>query len=150
MHVLTGEVVGVFAHVERAHEHGAGGFEPRDQRRVARGRRAVAINLGAGERRQPRNVEQVLDRERHAGEWPELPAVEPRVVNCPRLRQGAVLEHGGEGIEHRIVGGNARERRAHHRARARAARANGRGNLARMCAGAIHQGAIANVRRMRE
>ena len=39
MHVLAGEVVGVFAHVERADQHGAGRFQPLDQRGVARGRR---------------------------------------------------------------------------------------------------------------
>ena len=33
--VLAGEVVGVFAHVERADQHRAGRFEPRDQRRIA-------------------------------------------------------------------------------------------------------------------
>ena len=39
MHVLAGEVVGVFAHVERADQHGAGGFQPLDQlaSRVAAG-----------------------------------------------------------------------------------------------------------------
>ncbi len=35
MHVLAGEVVGVFAHIERADQHGAGGFQPLDQRRIA-------------------------------------------------------------------------------------------------------------------
>ena len=39
MHVLAGEVVGVFAHVERADQHGAGRLQPLDQRGVARGRR---------------------------------------------------------------------------------------------------------------
>ena len=38
MHVLAGEVVGVFAHVERADQHRAGGFHPLDQRGVARRR----------------------------------------------------------------------------------------------------------------
>ena len=39
MHVLAGEVVGVFAHVERADQHGAGRFHPLDQRahRATRG-----------------------------------------------------------------------------------------------------------------
>ena len=46
--VLAGEVVGVFAHVERADQHRAGRLQPLDQRRVARGRRAVAVDLGAG------------------------------------------------------------------------------------------------------
>ena len=39
MNVFAGEVVGVFAHVERADENGAGGFEPLDQGGVARRRR---------------------------------------------------------------------------------------------------------------
>ena len=38
VHVLAGEVVGVFAHVERADQDGAGRFEPLDQRRIARRR----------------------------------------------------------------------------------------------------------------
>ena len=33
--VFAGEIVGVFAHVERADEDGAGGFEALDQRGVA-------------------------------------------------------------------------------------------------------------------
>ena len=72
--VLAGEVVGVFAHVERADQHRAGRFEPLDQGGVARRRRAVAIDLRAGQRRQPGDVEQVLDRERHAGERPDAAA----------------------------------------------------------------------------
>ena len=35
MHVLAGEIVGVLAHIERADQHGAGGFEPPDDRRIA-------------------------------------------------------------------------------------------------------------------
>ncbi len=50
VHVLAGEVVGVFAHVERADENGAGGFQAFDQRRVAARGRQVAIDLGARER----------------------------------------------------------------------------------------------------
>ena len=41
MDVLAGEVVGVFAHVERADQHRAGGFHPLDQGRIARRRRQV-------------------------------------------------------------------------------------------------------------
>ena len=36
MDVLAGEVVGVFAHVERADQNRAGRLQPLDQRRVAR------------------------------------------------------------------------------------------------------------------
>ena len=69
--VLPGEVVGVFAHVERADQHGAGRFEARHQRRVAPGGRPLAVDLRAGARRQPLDVEQVLDRERRASERTE-------------------------------------------------------------------------------
>jgi len=104
VYVLAGEIVGIFAHVERAHEHGAVRFEPRDQRRIARRRRALAIDLGAGERGQSRDVEQVFDRERHAGKRTERAAREPRGVDCPGLCQRAILEHGSERVEHGIVG----------------------------------------------
>ena len=60
-----GEVIGVFAHVERAHENGVRRFQALDQSGVARGRRMLAIDLRAGQRRQAGNVEQVLDRERN-------------------------------------------------------------------------------------
>ena len=68
MEILAGEIIGVFAHVQRADEDGAGGFEPLDQCRVAPRRRCVAIDLRAGKRRHPGNVEEILHRERHAGE----------------------------------------------------------------------------------
>ena len=63
--VLAGEVVGIFAHVERADENGARLFQPLDQCRIARSRRRIAIDLRAGKRRQAGDVEQVLHRERH-------------------------------------------------------------------------------------
>ena len=71
MHVLAGEIIGVFAHVERADQHRAGGFHLLDQRGVVLRRRQVAVDLRAGAGRKPLHVEQVLDRERHAGERPE-------------------------------------------------------------------------------
>ena len=43
MNVLAGEIIGVFAHVDGADEHRAGGFEARDHGGIACGRRAVAI-----------------------------------------------------------------------------------------------------------
>ena len=47
--VLAGEVVGVLAHVERSHQHGAGRLEPPDQRGIAAGRWPVPVDLGAGQ-----------------------------------------------------------------------------------------------------
>ena len=45
--ILAGEVIGIFAHVERTDENGAGGLQPFDQRGVARGRFAVAVDLAS-------------------------------------------------------------------------------------------------------
>ncbi len=109
--VFAGEVVGVFAHVERADQDGAGGFQPLDQRRVARRRRQVAVDLRSGERRQAGDVEQVLDREWHAGERPDRFAARARGVDRFGAQQRALLGDRGEGVEHRIALANAGERR---------------------------------------
>ena len=76
--VLAGEVVGVFAHVERADQHGAGGLQALDQRRIARRRAAGSrLILEPASVGKPADVEQVLDRERHAGERPERAVLRP-------------------------------------------------------------------------
>ncbi len=90
MDVLAGEVVGVFAHIERAHQDGAGGFEPFDERRIAHRRRAGAVDLGARERRQSLDVEQVLDREGNARQRPERPVVGALLVDGLRTGAGAL------------------------------------------------------------
>ena len=59
-----------------------------DQRRIARRRRTLAIDLRAGERRQPGDVEQVLDRERNARERPSRPC-ERGAVDCSRFGERA-------------------------------------------------------------
>ena len=71
VHVLAGEIVGIFAHVERADQNGAGGFETFDQSRVASGGRRRAIDFRSGQGRHIPDVEQVLDGERHAGKRTE-------------------------------------------------------------------------------
>ena len=129
MHVLAGEVVGVFAHVERADEDGAGGFEPLDQGGVARRRRRIAVDLRAGERRQAGDVEQVLDRERHAGERAELLAAGARLVDRLRAAERALLGDRGEGIEQRIALADAGERRLDDALRAGAAGGDGGGDI---------------------
>ena len=111
VHVLAGEVVGVLAHVERADQHRAGRLEPRDQRGVGRGGRVLAVDLGAGQRRQAGHVEQVLDRERHAGERPERLAARPGGIDRPRLGQRALARHRRERVEHAVALGDARQRR---------------------------------------
>ena len=105
MHILAGEVIGVFAHVERADEDAASCLQPLDQGGVARGRRMLAIDLRAGQRRQAGDVEQVLDRERNArkrakcAECAECAALRAPCVECRRLGAGALLRHCRECIE---------------------------------------------------
>ncbi len=111
MDVLAGEVVGIFAHVERADEHGAGGFQPLDQGQIPLRRRQFAIDLGAGAGRQAGDVEQVLHGEGDAGQRAErvtgrASRVEGRgALSC--ARGGDV----GEGVEQRIELFDARQRR---------------------------------------
>ena len=47
--VLAGEIIGVFAHVQRADQNGAGRFEALDQRRITDRRFGVAIDLRPGD-----------------------------------------------------------------------------------------------------
>ena len=135
--VLAGEIVGIFAHVERADEHGAGRFQPLDQRRVACRRRQLAIDLGTGKRRQAGDVEQILHRERYAGERPELFALRLRRIERTRTRERALLGDGGEGIEQRIVFANAGERGVDDAFGADAASADGGSNSGRRAPGEI-------------
>ena len=116
--VLAGEVVGVLAHVERADQHGAGRLQPRDQRGVARGRRAVAVDLRAGERRQAGDVEQVLDRERHAGERPERAAcARARIDRVGALARARSAVTAVNALSALVALGDARQRRLDHRER---------------------------------
>src|ERR1700683_2031331 len=71
VNVPASEVVGEFAHVERTDQNAARGFQSRDHCCVRLGRRTTAVDLGAGSRRQSFDVEQILDRKRCAGKWPE-------------------------------------------------------------------------------
>ena len=93
VYVLAGEVVGVLAHVEGADEDRAGRLQPLDQRRILRGRRSLAIDLGPGERRQARDVEEVLHRERHACErskraaGPAIGVYAERLLSEDRLQE---------------------------------------------------------------
>ena len=115
--VLGGEAVGVLVHVERADQHRAGLFQPAHQQRVRSGRRGLAFDLRAGQRRQPRDVEQVLDRERHSQQR-QLARARPRragqrSVHLGRPPQGAVAQHVGEGVHLAVGGGDAVQRGLH-------------------------------------
>src|ERR1700677_2530272 len=118
------EVVGEFAHVERADQNAARGFQARDHCCVRLGRRAIAGDLGAGSRPQYFDVEQVLDRKGWAGKWPEtLSACAGRVDRVSlgeRARRGQV----GKRAERAISSFDAIERRLGDLAGAHIARPN--------------------------
>ena len=126
MHILAGEVVGVLAHVERTDQHRTRRLKALDQRRVAFGRRMIAIDLGTGERRKSRDVEQVLDRERNARERTERLALRPRTINCPRPESRSVGDDHRKGVKSWVACGDPaqcrlddveRTRSTRHRAR---------------------------------
>src|SRR5580658_5469852 len=109
--VFAGEIVGVFTHVERADQDGTGGFQPLDQSGVTGGRRRGAVDLRSGERREAGDVEQVLDRERNAGERSERFAAPARLVERARTIERTLFGRYGESVEQRIAVADASNRR---------------------------------------
>ncbi|MGY4465386.1 hypothetical protein ACVWWK_001068 [Bradyrhizobium sp. LB9.1b] len=126
MDILAGEVIGVFAHVERTDQHGAGGLHALDQRGIARGGHAVSVDLRACACGEARDVEQVLHREGHAGERADGLAGGDIGVDRARFGTGAIGGDVGERIEDGVVLLDARKRcfgrieRRHFAARNRA------------------------------
>ncbi len=108
MHVFAGEIVGVFAHVERANQDRAGGFHAFDQRRVTGGFWQVAIDFRSSAGGKPLHVEQVFHREWHAGELAD--SLARRSIDRLGLRARAIGGDVGEGIEDGIALGDARQR----------------------------------------
>ena len=110
VHVFAGEVVGVFAHVERTDENGAGCFQPFHQHRIVRRGGMRAVDLRSGARRQTLHVEQVLHRERNAGEGANVLAAGDRGIDGLGAAGRAFGRYVGEGVQRGIARGDARER----------------------------------------
>ena len=109
MHILARKIVGVLAHVERADQHGALRLHALDQRRIARRRRQIAVDLRAGAGGKTFYVEQILDRERHAGERPDLLAGGDGGIDRAGFCARAVGGDVGERVQHGIVLGDPRQ-----------------------------------------
>ena len=90
MQVFAGEVVGVFAHVERADQNGAGRLHPLDQGRIAQRWFEIAVDLGAGAGGKAFDVEQVLHREGNAGQRANAFAGRDRGIDGARPGAGAI------------------------------------------------------------
>jgi DNA-binding GntR family transcriptional regulator len=106
MGVLAREVVGVFAHVERADEDAARRLEPPHQGGVPRGGRVVAVDPRASQRRLPRDIEEILDREGHPGEEPARCALPSVGVDRVGLGERPLGGHGREGADRGIARGD--------------------------------------------
>ena len=126
MDVLARKIIGVFAHVEGADADGSRELQPLDERRVAPGRRIVAVDLRAGPGRDARKVEQVLDREGHAGERAGVMASGSGGIDRIGFRQGASGRDVGKGPERAVPRRNAGERRLRGGACRQSAVAHGR------------------------
>ena len=136
MRVLAGEVIGVFAHVQRPHQDRAGGFQPRDQRSIRHRRPMVAVDLRSRQGRQSCHVDQVLHRERHPRQRPNRLA--------RRSHESTFGKHGREGVQHRVQPPDAVQARRHHRRRRGAPRRDGSRDRGRRAVHARNTGAGSN------
>src|SRR5262252_4725185 len=103
MSVFAGEIVGVLAHVERADENGAGPLQSLDQRGVARRFGVVAVDPRASDGRDAFDIEQVLDRERHAGKRADIASLAAGSVDCRGPGKGALDGNRCKGVELRML-----------------------------------------------
>ena len=110
MHILARKIVGVFAHVERADQHGAGRLHALDQRGIARRRRQIAVDLRPGTGGKTFYIEQILHCERHAGKRPDVLAGGDRGVDRAGFGTCPVGSDVRERVQHGIVFGDPRQR----------------------------------------
>jgi hypothetical protein len=79
------------------------------QHRVLRGRRVVAVDLGAGQRGQALHIKQVFHGVGHTGQRAQRLAARAACIHCRRFRTGALEGAGGEGVDPRVGGFDARD-----------------------------------------
>ena len=128
VNVAAGEIVSVFAHVERADQNAARSFETRDHCRVRLGRRVVAVDLGAGSGRQPFDIEQVLHSEGRASKRAQVLSAHAGRIDGVSLGERALRGHLGEGAERAVSGFDAVEGLLRDLAGAHRARSDRRGD----------------------
>ncbi len=105
--VLGDEAIGEFVHVQRADQDRVRGLQAGDERRIAcRGGR-IAANERAGQGLQALDVEQVLDRERHARQGPRLRARRDPGVQPARIVERPLVKHLREGVQPAVDLGDA-------------------------------------------
>jgi hypothetical protein len=115
--VLAGEVIGVFAHVQRAHEDRALRFHVGDERRVRLGWGVVAVDARACQRDLACDVVEVLHREESARQRAAIFAPCMARIESRSLRTRTLRSDAGEGAQRGIMGRDARQRRLDHLSR---------------------------------
>ena len=131
MGILAGEVIGVFTHVQRAHEDCALRFQIGDQRRVRLGGGMVAVDARAREGDLACDVVEVLHGEEGARQRAAILAPRMARIEHRGLRTGARGGDAGEGAQRGIMGRNARQRRLDHLGRSEGPGLEASGGLSR-------------------
>ena len=109
VHVLAGEVVGVFTHVERAEQYGAGRFQALDQRLVVRGRGKSRLIFEPARVGRPVTSNRFFTANGTPASGHRL-ALRTRRIDRAGALHRALRQHVSERVEHRIARRNARER----------------------------------------
>jgi hypothetical protein len=97
--VLTGEIVGILAHVERADQHATCALQALHQRGIGGSGRPVPVDLRARQRCKTRHVEQVLGGERHARQHSERTAGSALGIDGARPSKGPLAGDSRESVE---------------------------------------------------
>ena len=101
---LAREIVSVFAHVQRANEHGAGFLQSLNERRIGCCGGPLAIDPGARQRRHALDIKKILHREWDASEWSRRFAVSYPRIDCACRGPRSIRRDSCECIERSIAG----------------------------------------------
>src|ERR1051326_5803216 len=102
MTVFPGEVVGVLAHVESAHEHGIGRLQALDERCIPFCARSVVVYLRSGAGRPAGDIDQILYGKRNARQGTESFAVRASPVDSLRAGKSPLAQYIGESVHRRV------------------------------------------------
>jgi hypothetical protein len=109
MRVVVRHAERPLVHVQLADDHGAGPAKPLDDVRVAVGD-TIREELRPRRRANARGIEQILERDRHPAERPDVIAAPPRVLDVVRGRQRLLGRDGDERVDLGVARRDALER----------------------------------------
>ncbi len=107
--VFGNEVVGTFAHVESTDTDCPGRLEASHSGGILGGGRVVAVDFGTCNGDFSRNVEKVLDGERHTGQRAGIFAGCDQRIDFLGFLSGSLSGHQGKGVELALCSGDLLE-----------------------------------------